>query len=86
MPRNEPERTCVGCRAARPKSELARVVRRPDGAIVVDPSGKMEGRGAYICPTPDCLDKAVRRKGLERGLKAPVPPEAVERLRTEIVP
>jgi predicted RNA-binding protein YlxR (DUF448 family) len=65
---------------------LARVVRRPVGVIVLDPSGKREGRGAYVCPTPDCLDKAVRRKGLERGLKAPVPPDAVERLRSEIVP
>lgn len=85
MPRREPERTCVGCRAARPKPELRRVVRRADGTIVVDPSGKMEGRGAYVCPNPDCLDKAVRRKALDRALKAPAPPEAVERLRGEIV-
>lgn len=85
MPRHEPERTCVGCRAARPKTELRRIVKRADGSIAVDPSGKMDGRGAYVCPNPDCLEKAVKRKALDRALKAPVPPEAVERLRAEIV-
>ena len=85
MPRREPERTCVGCRTARPKPELARIVRRPDGSIVADPTGKMEGRGAYVCPTPECVEKAVRRRALERGLRAPVPPEALERRRAEIV-
>lgn len=84
MPRHEPERTCVGCRETRPKHCLVRIVRHADGMIRVDPSGKMEGRGAYLCPRPDCLELAVRRKALDRALKAPAPPEVVERLRREI--
>ncbi len=86
MKRAEPERTCVGCRAARPKGEMVRIVRAPDGSTVLDPSGKRPGRGAYVCPNPECLDKAVRRKALDRALKAPTPPDVVERLRCEISP
>lgn len=71
----------MGCRTARPKNELARIVREPDGSIGVDPSGKKPGRGAYVCPNGDCLKTAVLRKALDRALKAPVPPEAVEALR-----
>ena len=85
MARREPERTCVGCRAKRPKSELTRIVRRPDGTVTADPTGKMEGRGAYVCPDPRCLEKAIQRKALDRGLKTAAPPEALERLRSEIV-
>ncbi|HEY3268296.1 MAG TPA: YlxR family protein [Armatimonadota bacterium] len=81
MPRAAPERTCVGCRTSRPKNELRRIVRAPDGTIDVDPSGKREGRGAYICPRAECLQAAVRRKALDRALKGPVAPDVVERLR-----
>ncbi len=64
-----PERTCVGCGAKRPKVELLRVVRGPEGKVFLDLSGKRSGRGAYICPNVDCFRKAVKRKALQRSLK-----------------
>ncbi len=64
-----PERTCVGCGAKRPKVELLRVVRSPEGKVFLDLSGKRSGRGAYICPNIDCFRKAVKRKALQRSLK-----------------
>ena len=63
-----PFRTCVGCRTARPKRELIRLVRTPAGAVVVDPTGKLNGRGAYLCPDEACWTQAERRRGLERAL------------------
>jgi uncharacterized protein len=63
-----PTRTCVGCRTARPKRELVRLVRQPSGEVVVDPSGKLNGRGAYLCPDETCWTLAERRRGLERAL------------------
>lgn len=62
-------RTCVGCRQVRPKRELLRIVRGPDGAVSVDPTGKRPGRGAYICPKPECLDRARRGRQLEHALE-----------------
>lgn len=79
--RKQPERSCVGCRAVRPKRELVRVVRTPSGEVVLDEGGgKLPGRGAYVCPQSDCLRRAVRVKALERALKQPVPDEVVARL------
>ena len=63
-----PVRTCVGCRTARPKRELVRLVRQASGEVVVDPSGKLNGRGAYLCPDEACWTQAERRRGLERAL------------------
>jgi predicted RNA-binding protein YlxR (DUF448 family) len=63
-----PTRTCVGCRVARPKHELVRLVRQPSGEVVVDPSGKLNGRGAYLCPDEACWTMAERRRALERAL------------------
>jgi predicted RNA-binding protein YlxR (DUF448 family) len=59
-PRHVPIRTCTGCREEHPKRELIRVVRTPAGAVVVDPSGKLPGRGAYVCRRPDCWSTALR--------------------------
>jgi uncharacterized protein len=67
--RHIPERTCVACRSLRPKREMVRVVRTTDGAVVVDPTGKKSGRGAYLCPLQPCWQGALRRKALERALK-----------------
>lgn len=64
-----PERTCVACRRLKPKRELLRVVRRPDGTVAVDPTGKAPGRGAYIGASRECLRLALERKALERSLK-----------------
>lgn len=67
--RHIPERTCVACRSLRPKREMVRVVRTAAGAVVVDPTGKASGRGAYLCRLPDCWQTALRRKILDRALK-----------------
>lgn len=82
--RKPPERTCVGCRTVRPKMEMVRVVRRPDGTVDIDTGGKMPGRGAYVCPDAKCLDEAVKRKALDRALQVPVGPEVLERLRERL--
>lgn len=63
-----PQRMCVGCREKRGKKELIRIVRTPDAEVIIDPTGKKAGRGAYICPQIECLRKAVKNKGLERAL------------------
>lgn len=68
-------RQCVGCREMKPKSELVRVVRTPEGEIRADLSGKLNGRGAYLCRSSACFEKAVKRKALERALGAPVSDE-----------
>ncbi len=82
--RKLPQRTCVGCRNVRPKKELVRIVRDPEGGISVDPTGKKAGRGAYICPSAECLEKAVKQKRLERALARPIPPDVHEQLRATL--
>jgi uncharacterized protein len=71
--RRTPQRTCVGCRAVRPKRELVRLVLPAEGPVQVDPTGKRSGRGAYICRASGttCLDQARRRKALARAFRAP---------------
>jgi predicted RNA-binding protein YlxR (DUF448 family) len=64
-----PQRTCVACRQVKNKREMVRLVRLPDGSVEVDETGKRNGRGAYICPTRHCWDKALKEKQLERTLK-----------------
>ena len=65
-------RRCVGCRAERPKNEMLRVVRGVDGAVAIDATGRLQGRGAYICPDSECLRAAIKKKALSRALKHPV--------------
>ncbi len=77
-------RTCVGCRAVRPKKELIRVVRDPQGELHVDATGKRSGRGAYICPTSECLQAAVKGKRLERALERPVSDAVLQTLQAEL--
>jgi predicted RNA-binding protein YlxR (DUF448 family) len=79
-----PLRICVGCQEVKPKKELIRVVRSPEGELLVDPTGKKAGRGAYICPSVECLEKALKGKQLERSLKVAIPPELADSLRTAI--
>jgi predicted RNA-binding protein YlxR (DUF448 family) len=67
-------RTCVACRTARPKRELKRIVRTPDGTVVLDPSGRLAGRGAYVCVDSDCLTKAITKGALTRALETQLPP------------
>lgn len=64
-----PFRMCVGCQTMKSKKELLRVVRTPDGEVILDPTGKKAGRGAYMCRSEQCLTKAFKEKRLEKALK-----------------
>lgn len=65
-PKHVPLRTCISCRETKPKRELLRVVRTPDGHVVIDPSGKKSGRGAYLCARLSCWENAMKKKRLEQ--------------------
>lgn len=84
MAKKIPMRMCVGCRTMKEKRSLVRVVRAEDGLAKLDLTGKMNGRGAYVCPCADCLKKAVRSRALDRALEITVSPEVMERLALEI--
>lgn len=64
-----PQRTCIACRTVRPKRELVRIVRTPEGGVMVDETGKRSGRGAYLCPRHDCWETALAKQQLERVFK-----------------
>ena len=80
-PKKIPQRMCVGCQEMKNKKELLRVVKTPEEEIVLDPTGKKAGRGAYVCPTEECLAKALKGKRLEKALKAAVDPVVYESLK-----
>ena len=67
-----PMRTCVGCRQSKPKRDLIRVVRDPEGKVELDLTGKRSGRGVYICAEEECLEKAVKGRQLERSLETKI--------------
>ncbi len=73
--RHVPERTCVACRQQRPKRELLRIVRTPQGRVELDPTGKKSGRGAYLCAKRSCWDLALRKGVLEREFEVSLDPE-----------
>ncbi|MBO6061365.1 MAG: YlxR family protein [Clostridia bacterium] len=77
-------RMCVGCREMKEKRQLVRVVRSESGGALLDLTGKMNGRGAYVCPDPECLRKAVRSRALDRALEVTVGPELMTQLAAEI--
>lgn len=79
-PRKIPMRMCVGCREMKPKRELLRVVKSPEGVVSTDPVGKKPGRGAYVCRSQACLTKAVKTRQLERALEHPIDPSVFEAL------
>ncbi len=83
-PKKIPLRMCVGCRESKPKRELIRVVRGPDGSVSMDPVGKKPGRGAYVCRQESCLARAIKQKQLERQLETQLTPEVAEALRQEL--
>ncbi|MDI3269698.1 MAG: YlxR family protein [Bacillota bacterium] len=80
MKKKKPVRTCVGCEVEGDKRALVRIVRTPEGTVELDPTGRKNGRGAYVC-SYDCLETVLRRGRLERALRAPLSPEDKERLR-----
>ena len=83
-PRRVPLRKCTGCGEMKPKKELIRVVRSPQGEITLDFKGKAPGRGAYVCPKDECLKKALKTKALDRALETQIPEEITARLTQEM--
>lgn len=79
-----PMRKCVGCQEMKSKKEMLRVIRTQDGEFLLDATGKKNGRGAYLCPSAACLEKAIRQKGLERSFKQSIPQEVYETLEREM--
>ena len=84
MQKKIPQRQCMGCRERMDKRALIRVVRTPEGNVQLDFSGKLNGRGAYICPKADCLKKARKAKSLDRSLEVTIPEEVYDRLEKEM--
>ena len=82
--RKVPLRKCTGCQEMKSKKELIRIVRDDEGGFSLDFTGKKQGRGAYICPSMECLEKARKSKGLERSFKCSVPKEVYEQLQKEL--
>ncbi len=79
-----PIRQCVGCREQRPKRELIRVVRSPEGEVSIDTRGKKPGRGAYICPDAQCLRKALKSRALGRALGVEIPESVFDTLKEQM--
>ncbi len=79
-----PMRKCTGCGESKPKKELVRVLKTVDEQIVIDLTGKMNGRGAYICHSAECLKKAIKTKGIERSLGVSVSDDVYEELKAEL--
>ena len=82
--RKIPLRKCTGCNEMKNKKEMIRIVRDQEGNFSLDFNGKKPGRGAYICPSNECLTKAQKNKGLERSFKAAIDPGIYEQLRKEL--
>ncbi len=76
-----PQRTCVGCRTSSAKREFVRVVRTPEGAVEVDPSGKRAGRGAYLCAQRSCWDEALKKGRLAQALRTTISSDHRDALR-----
>lgn len=84
MQKKIPMRQCLGCREMKPKRELIRAVRSPEGEISLDFKGKKPGRGAYICNDAQCLKKALKSKALERAFSAQIPDEVYAALNEQM--
>lgn len=82
--RKLPMRKCVGCQEMKNKKEMLRIIRTPEEELVIDTTGKKNGRGAYLCFSQECFEKAVKSKGLERSLKMNIPTEVYDSLKKEI--
>lgn len=82
--RKIPMRKCVGCQEMKPKKEMIRVLKTAEGEFMLDATGRKNGRGAYLCFSEECLQKAVKNKGLERSFKQTIPGEVYENLQKEL--
>lgn len=79
-----PQRQCIGCSEMKNKKEMIRVLKTPEGEFTLDATGRKNGRGAYCCPSMECLKKAIKGRGLERSFKMPIPKEVYEALEKEM--
>lgn len=79
-----PVRMCVGCQEMKNKKEMIRVIKTPEGTFMLDATGKKNGRGAYVCPSEECLQLARKNKELERSFKQAIPAEVYESLEKEM--
>lgn len=79
-----PQRQCIGCGEMKNKKEMIRVLKTPEGEFTLDATGRKNGRGAYLCPSMDCMKKAIKQKGLERSFKMAIPKEVYEELEKEM--
>ena len=79
-----PLRRCNGCNEMKPKKELVRVVRSPEGEVSLDLTGRKPGRGAYVCPNPECLKKAKKSRRLEKVFASQIPEEVYDTLEKEL--
>ena len=82
--KHEPMRRCIGCMESKPKKECLRICRTPEGLLKLDPTGKLNGRGAYICRSGQCLAAARKANRLAKAFECAVPPEVYDRLAEEI--
>ena len=82
--RKVPMRMCVGCHEMKPKRELQRIVRSPEGEVSIDPVGKKPGRGAYVCHSVDCLRKARKSRALERAFETAIPEAVYDAMEAEL--
>ena len=83
-PRKIPQRQCVGCREMKEKKALLRIVRTPEGDVLLDGTGKKSGRGAYVCHDPACLKRARKSRALERAFETAIPPEVYDALEAQM--
>ena len=79
-----PMRQCIGCGEMKPKKEMLRVIKTAEEEIILDTTGRKNGRGAYLCPNSECLKKAIKGKGLERSFKMSIPKDVYEILTKEM--
>ena len=85
MAKKIPLRQCLGCQEMLAKKALIRIVKDNENHFSVDATGKMNGRGAYVCRKPECLKKAIKNKSLERSFKMAIPSEVYEKLNKELM-
>ena len=84
LPKKIPMRQCVGCREMKEKRALIRVVKPPEGPVSLDFKGKLPGRGAYVCPNPECLKRIRKSRALERAFESAIPAEVYDQLEAQM--
>ena len=82
--KKKPQRTCMGCNSKKDKNELIRIVKNNKNEITVDKTGKLEGRGAYICNNMECLEKAIKSRRIEKAIEAKISDEVFEQIKSLI--